>query len=292
MDNTRGEPLNMIPVSRVVVPVDRATVLQNGTANAEDSILSEFAFELPKRALLKNDLLILNIIAANQWKRPIYFTSPFGELGFGPFLRKEGLAYRLVPIVPQYTQMKWVADQSMRANGLGGTPIRDNNLAVIYTNLNEKYRFGGADKKGMYFDEENRRHLLNIREIFAEAAGNLADAGKLNEAKTLIEKAEKGIDPGNLPYAMVSRFNSHNQTGLIYLEACYKAGMKDLAQKIKQAIRKDLEQQESYFNYIRAQHPDFYGGFEGTEAPINERLLRVLSEIEAKYEQAAPAQNK
>jgi hypothetical protein len=292
MDNTRGEPLNMVPVSRVVVPVDRATVLQNGTANAEDSILSEFAFELPKRALLKNDLLILNIIAANQWKRPIYFTSPFGELGFGPFLRKEGLAYRLVPIVPQYTQMKWVADQSMRANGLGGTPIRDNNLAVIYTNLNEKYRFGGADKKGMYFDEENRRHLLNIREIFAEAAGNLADAGKTSEAKTLIEKAEKGIDPGNLPYAMASRFNSHNQTSLIYLEACYKAGMKDLAQKIKQAIRKDLEQQESYFNYIRAQHPDFYGGFEGTEAPINERLLRVLSEIEAKYEQAAPAQNK
>jgi hypothetical protein len=283
MDNTRGEPLNMIPVSRVVVPVDKAMVLQNGTANPEDTILADFAFELPKRALLKNDLMILNIIAANKWKRPIYFTSPYGELGFGPFLRKEGLAYRLVPVVPQYSQMKWVADQSMRANGLGGTPIRDNNLSVIYKNLNEKYRFGGADRKGMYMDEENRRHLLNIREIFAEAAGNLADAGKLTEAKTLIEKAEKGISTETLPYAMVSRFNSHNQTALIYLEACYKAGMKDLAEKIKQAIRKDLDQQLAYYNNIRTQNPDFYGGFEGTEVPITERLLKVLEDIETKY---------
>jgi hypothetical protein len=284
MDNTRGEPLNMIPVSRVVVPVDRTTVLQNGTANATDSILADFAFELPKRALLKNDLIILNIIAANKWKRPIYFTSPFGELGFGPFLRKEGLAYRLVPVVPQYSQMKWITDQSMRENGLGGTPIRDNNLAVIYTNLNEKYRFGGADRKGIYFDEENRRHLLNIREIFAEAAGNLADAGKTTEARTLIEKAEKGISSANLPYAMVSRYNSHNQTALIYLEACYKAGLKDLAGKVKQAIRKDLEQQQAYYNNIRARNPDYYGGFESTEVPITERLLKVLQDIETKYQ--------
>lgn len=283
MDNTRGEPLNMIPVSRVVVPVDKNTLLQNGTVNPEDSILAEFAFELPKRALLKNDLLILNIIAANKWKRPIYFTSPFGELGFGPYLRKEGLAYRLVPVVPQFSQMKWVTDQSMRANGLGGTPIRDNNLPVIYKNLSEKYRFGGAEKEGMYFDEENRRHLLNIREIFAEAAGNLADAGKMTEARTLLEKVEKEIRTENLPYAMVSRFNSHNQTGLIYLEACYKAGMKELAGKVKTALRKDLQEQQAYFDHIRTRNPDFYGGFEGTEVPINERLLKVLEEIETKY---------
>ena len=110
MDNTRGEPLNMIPISNVVVPVDRSIVLQNGTANPEDSILTDFAFELPQRGLMKNELIILNIIAANKWKRPIYFTSPFGELGFGPFLRKEGLSYRLVPVKPAYSQMNWVTD--------------------------------------------------------------------------------------------------------------------------------------------------------------------------------------
>lgn len=291
IDNSRGEPLNFIPVSKVTVPVDRAVVLQNGTAQATDSILPALGFELPKRALLKNDLIILNIIAANQWKRPIYFTSPMGELGFGPYLRKDGLSFRLVPVVPKFTQMNWVADQSMRANGLGGTALRDNNLDVIYKNLIEKYRFGGANQKGVYYDEENRRHLLNIRSIFAEAAGNLADAGKKEEARQLLEKAEANILTENLPYAMVSRYNSHNQTALIYLEACYKADMKDLAAKVKAALEKDLKQQEAYYAHIRNTQPAYFGGFERTEAPINERLQLVLKEIEAKYATAPAASN-
>jgi hypothetical protein len=287
MDNSRGEPLNIIPVSKVSVPVDRNIVLQNGTAQPGDSILPALGFELPKRALLKNDLIILNIIAANQWKRPIYFTSPMGELGFGPYLRKDGLAYRLVPVMPQFSQMNWVVDQSMRSNGLGGTTLRDNNLDVLYKNLMEKYRFGGAESKNIYFDEENRRHLLNIRTLFAEAAGNLADAGKKEEAIKVMNKIEASITQESLPYAMVSRYNSHNQSSLIYLEAAYKAGMKELAAKVKTAILSDLKQQESYYNYIQTSQPAYYGGFERTEAPINERLFTVLKDIETKYEGVA-----
>jgi hypothetical protein len=291
MDNSRGEPLNIMPVSRVTVPVDRSVVLQNGTAVAGDSILPALGIELPKRALLKNDLIILNIIAANQWKRPIYFTSPMGELGFGPYLRKEGLSYRLVPVLPRFSQMNWVADQSMRANGLGGTTLRDNNLDVMYKNLMEKFRFGGAEKKGIYFDEENRRHLLNIRSVYAETAGNLADAGRKEEAKKVMEKIENSITPASLPYAMVSRYNSHNQTALIYLEAAYKAGMTELATKVKKAILTDLQQQDNYYKYIQTSIPAYYGGFERTEAPINERLFTVLRDIETKYEPSAVKPN-
>lgn len=287
MDNSRGEPLNIIPVSKVSVPVDRNTVLQNGTVQPGDSILPALGFELPKRALLKNDLIILNIIAANQWRRPIYFTSPMGELGFGPYLRKDGLAYRLVPVMPQFSQMNWVVDQSMRSNGLGGTTLRDNNLEVLYKNLMEKYRFGGAERSDIYFDEENRRHLLNIRTLFAEAAGNLADAGKKEEAVKVMNKIEASISQKSLPYAMVSRYNSHNQSSLIFLEAAYKAGLKELAIKVKNAILTDLKQQETYYNYIQTAKPAYYGGFERTEAPINERLFAVLKDIESKYEGVA-----
>jgi len=284
MDNSKGEPLNVIPVSKVSVPVDRNTVLQNGTVQAGDSILPALGFDLPKRALLKNDLIILNILAANQWRRPIYFTSPMGELGFGPYLRKDGLAYRLVPVVPKFSQMNWVVDQSLRSNGLGGSTLRDNNLDVLYKNLMEKYRFGGAERNDVYFDEENRRHLLSIRTLFAEAAGNLADAGKKVEAVKVMNKIEASISQKSLPYAMVSRYNSHNQSSLIYLEAAYKAGLKELATKVKNAILTDLKQQETYYNYIQAAKPAYYGGFERTEVPINERLFAVLKDIESKYE--------
>jgi len=301
MKNTVGKPTidpitkrdvgnGSFPVSRFFVPVDSVQVRKNNVVNPSDTILTEMKFEIPQNklndGLVRSDLIILNIIATNAnngWKRPIYFTSPMGELGFSQYLRKDGLAYRLVPIATNIPQMNWVADQELRRLGLGGTQIRDNNSDSIYNNLMTKFEFGGAGRKGVYFDEENRRHILSMRGIFGEAAGNLADKGRKEEAQRLLDKVEKGINPENLPYAQTSRFNSHNQTGLIYLEACYKAGKAELAEKVRLALRKDMEQQKKYYEYISSSRPEFYGGFERSEAPINDRLLMVLDAIEKRY---------
>lgn len=285
----------VFPVSKLGVPVDAAKVRANKTVNPEDSIISPMVFEIPQRklgvGLSRSDLMVLNIIAANKWERPIYFTSPYGELGFGQYLRKDGLAYRLVPIRTEYPQANWTLEQVLRQAQLGGTQIRDNNEAVMFDNLNEKFRFGGAGQKGVYFDEENRRHLLNIRSVYAEAAGNLADKGEMEKARQLLDKAETGIHPENLPYAMVSRFNSHNQTGLLYLEACYKAGKTDLAEKVRLSIRKDLEQQRKYYDYLKNNRPELFGGsLEGTEVYFNEALLTALDAIEKRYAPQVQAQ--
>ena len=275
------------PVARFTVPVDINLVRKNGTVNAADSVVAEMRFEIPedklKGGLVRSDLMILNIIASNNWKRPIYFTSAFGELGFSQYLRKDGLSYRLVPIVNKYPQQNWVTDQTLRQVRMGGTQIRDNNTDTLFSNLMMKYEFGGAGKKGIYFDEENRRHILNLRALYGEAAGNMADQGRKEDAQKLLDKVEKGILPENLPYALVSRYNSHNQTGLLYLEACYKAGKTDLAEKVRLAIKKDLEQQTKYYAYIKDSRPELFGGFERSEAPINEAMLAVLTAIEQKY---------
>jgi hypothetical protein len=270
------------PVKRFSIEVDTSLVRKNGTVNMDDSILSNISFELRKNYLDRNELIILNIIAANGWKRPIYFTSPFG-LGFDQYLRKDGMAYRLVPVEDKLPQANWVTEQAMRQMGIGGTQIKDDNTDFMYNSLMNKFAFGGADKKGTYFDEENRRHLLNLRALYGEAAGNMADLGRKEEAQKLIDKCEAGMLTENFPYAMVSRFNSHNQTALLYLEACYKAGKMELAEKVRQATRKDLEQQKKYYDYIKANRFDLYGGFERTEVPINERMLLVLDAIEKKY---------
>ena len=154
----------------------------------------------------------------------------------------------------------------------------------MYKHLMEDFRFGGANKKGVYFDEENRRHLLNIRAVYAEAAGNLADLGQKDKANAVLEKAEAGIDPENLPYGYVSRFALHNQTGLQYLEAAYKAGNTALAEKVRQSVRGDIEQQRAYYQYLRQERPELLGGsLEGTEAFLNEIQYEVLQAIEARY---------
>jgi Protein of unknown function (DUF2723) len=276
----------IFPYSKFKVPVDVDLVKKNGTASATDSVLSEMFFEISEKklngGLMRSDLIILNIIASNKWKRPIYFTSPFGELGFYQYLRKDGLAYRLVPVVNKYPQQNWTVDGEIRQKGLGGTQIMDNGDST-YKNLMTKYEFGGAGRKGMYYDEENRRHLLNLRALYGEAAGNLADLGKKDEALALLDKMEKGISTENLPYAMVSRYNSHNQTGLLYLEAAYKAGRKDLVEKIKAALQTDLKQQEEYYTYIKNERSEFFEAM-ATEELINSRMVQVMAAIIAKYE--------
>jgi hypothetical protein len=301
-ETRRDNGSRAFPVKRLGIPVDIATVRANGTVNPDDSVVSPMRFELPESklqtGLYRNDLIILSIIASNQWKRPIYFTASFGELGFWNYLRKDGMAYRLVPVANKYPQQNWEIEKTIARieerdrRGMGGTQIADNNSDAIYKNILEKFAFGGANKRSVYFDEENRRHLLNIRALVAEAAGNLADKGEKEKAVKLLDKLEAGISPDNLPYGMVSRFSLHNQTGLVYLEACYKAGKKELADKIRAGLRKDIEQQRAYYDYLRDNRPELYdGALAGTEVLLNNYMLEILNSIEQHYggASAAPA---
>ncbi|PWU01990.1 MAG: DUF2723 domain-containing protein [Bacteroidetes bacterium] len=220
---------NTFPVKKFSLPVDTNLVRQNGTVGPKDSIVSEVRFELSpnKNALLKNDLAMLNVIAANKWKRPIYFTSPYGDLGFGQYLRSDGLSYRLVPILRK-------GDNSV-------------NEDTAYKNLMTKFAFGSANIPGVYFDEENRRHLLTIRQAYASAAESMADEGRKEEAKKLLEKCDKGVTSGDMPYGLVSRGNQHNIISIALLEAAYKAGYTELSDKIYRDVKRDIDQQMIYY---------------------------------------------
>ena len=267
------------PVRRFSLPVDQDLVRKNGTVLPTDVVEPEVRFEIPRNYLQRNDLMILNIIAANKWQRPIYFTSPIDELGFIEYLRKDGMSYRLVP----------VKSTNMSNNWLINTYQRDINPTAMYDNVMNKFVF--ESRKGAYFDEENRRHVLSIRNAYAEAAGNLADAGKKDEAIKVLEKCDQLINNDVLPYAMVSRGNSHNINTLSYLEAAYKAGKLDLANKLKAALKKDFEQQKAYFDYLRTNREDLFGQYDGQngEAARNEYFMSLLDALEKRYVPTAAA---
>jgi hypothetical protein len=103
---------------------------------------------------------------------------------------------------------------------------------------------------GVYYDEENRRHLNTIRMQYAQVANNLADHGKKDEAKNLLERCDNMMLQQNFPYGLVSRRQQQDQISGQFLLAAYKAGDTVLAKKVSDALRKDLEQQVSYFNSL------------------------------------------
>jgi hypothetical protein len=208
---------------------------------------------------MKNDLAMLNIIAAAKWQRPIYFTGGFGGnegLGFDKYLRKDGLSYRLVPVENDAVNGDWAMDKALN-----------------------KFGFGNADLKGVYYDEENRRHLNTIRQAYGELASYLADRGRKEDARKVLYKIDKGISQENFAYGMTSRYNMHNRVSLLFLDACYRAEAKDLAAKVLASVKKDLQQQIKYYNSLNGRNADNMA----EEKRSAENYLQGIEQMELLY---------
>jgi len=260
--NTNPDEKNIaVPFpAHLTVPVDVSYVKSAGIVNEGDSVLSQVTIDVSpnKNYFSLDQLTMLNVLASTNWKRPICFTSPYGETGFGPYLRQVGLIYQLVPVKIERRDMDVKRTDSL---------------------LRTVFRSGNANKKGVYFDEENRRHLLSIRQTYAIAALNLAEEGRKPEALALLKKSESLILPESLPYAMVSargyRPNFHDFISMLYLQAAYKTGYTELYNKLKVAIRKDLMEQKAYYQYLKTDKPEYYPSFVSDEESCDQYLASL-----------------
>lgn len=252
--STDGGNYNTFPVKKVSIPVDLNLVRSNGTVNPTDSVVSEVRFEIPRNGLQKNDLAILNIIAANHWKRPIYFTMNNSiNLGLDRFIRKDGLTYRLVPVENS-----------------------EINTDYMYNVVMNKFAYGNANVPGVYFDEENRRHLNDIRRAHVELAFNLIFKNRKEDARKVLEKADKMMLQENYPYGYAARSNDHNMISLAFLEACYRAEDSTLAAKVKASVEKDLQQQMKFYNSLTGNMAEGMS----YEKQNTQRLLQQLAQLE------------
>jgi hypothetical protein len=227
-----GSIINMLPVKKFTVPVDESFVRSNGTVHASDSVVKqlEITMSKDKNYILKNDLAIYAIIAANKWKRPICFTSTqeLAPLGLDKYVRLSGLSYQLVPV-------------------LNGNVDNESS----YKTVMEKFAYGNADKEGVYYDEENRRHLNSIRLATSQIAMSLVEAGKKDSAKNVLEHFDQHVRESNFPYGMTTnRGNQQDAISTNFLQACYAAGDLTLAKKVSASLKKDLQQQMRYYKSL------------------------------------------
>jgi hypothetical protein len=239
---------NILPSKKLFVPVDSSQILKDSTFQKNFPILDRINLDITSNYLYKNDLAILCMIATNNWKRPIYFTSGGDELdklGLEPYLEIEGMCKRLVPY---------------QTNGIN----KERTVAI----LDQKFKFGNASEPGVYFDEVNRGHLLMMRQTYALTAKYLCDeadkmgrnalitgrdykadsARNLALAKKLVQKIDKGISDKNMPYGMTSaRGTDHNNISYALMEIAQKCGENEIATRIKAQLEKDLKQQHTYY---------------------------------------------
>ena len=222
-----GMELSYLPTDKVKIMVDSATVVNNGTIpkGMEGQILKEMQWKINKQYIMKNDLMIMDIIATNNWKRPIYFSVTVGDdayMNLEPYFQLEGLAYRLVPM-----RMQTNDGQTGKAN-----------TSIMYNNMMNKFKWGGMSTEGVYMDENNLRMTMNLRNNFARLADALLAEGKTEAAKKALALCMKEMPRKNIPY---------NYFMLPIAEVYYKLGMSNEANQLIKDIANIYEEDLKYY---------------------------------------------
>lgn len=188
----KGEnPIDYLPSKKYKLPVNKNMVLANGTVAPKDSalVVPELVWTLNKTHLQKNTMMVLEILANNNWERPIYFVSPYGDgdVGLSNYYQLEGFAYRLVPIYHKPTDF------------LGTGRI---NTEILYKNLMEKFEWGRMNQPDVFIDHNIQRTamVIRIRNLFARLAEELMSEGKREMAVNVLDKAVELLPHEKFPY--------------------------------------------------------------------------------------------
>jgi hypothetical protein len=184
------ENIDYLPGRNFIIPVDKSVVLNNGTVDKKDSgkIVNEIKFTIKGSGIDKSQLGILDIIAYNNWKRPVYYVSSNNEgtVGLDQYLQLEGFAYRLVPIKTGFT--------SMLDCGRVKTDI-------LYNNLMNKFYYGRINEPDVYIDHFHQRTLsvVRFRNTFIRLARALLEENKKDSAIAVLDKCQALVPSRVMP---------------------------------------------------------------------------------------------
>jgi len=173
-----NELLDVIPTRTIRIPVDTAAVIASGTVKREDAdkIVPYIDITLKGSSIIKSQLIVLDILANNNWKRPVYFVTGYHNdaMGLEEYFQLEGLAYRLVPIKSQ--NRSWLDY---------GRIDKD----ILYENLMNRFVWGGAKEKGVFIDYNHKRTLTVVKARYnhARLAKELASAGEKEKALKVLD---------------------------------------------------------------------------------------------------------
>ncbi len=175
-----------VPISQLVYDKFKTNMMDRGEWKDDlvDSGSMKFTINptigSPPQALRVQDLAILNIIAANQWKKPIYFAVTVGDnnkVGLQSYLRMDGMAFKLLP----YPNVRI-------------------SVTRLQENLFEKFLFRNLNDPKVYLDDKTKGLLTNYRTAFIRLADHYRIENDNEKALTTLDKMEELIPESNVPF--------------------------------------------------------------------------------------------
>jgi hypothetical protein len=233
------EKFNFLPVSRFILPVNKENALKSGTIEAKDlnQVVDQITIDYRRSSMFKNNLLLLDMLANNDWKRPINFSTggiydPENIFYLGDYLQFDGFSYRLVPIKTEE-----------REDGEMGR-VDANSLYNIVKN----YRWGNFKDLNVHFDETCMQNIVSYRSSASRAAEALALSGQRAKALEILDLASREIP--------VAKYNDpRSLSSMVY--GYIVAGQEQKGLKLAEELKKGIFEEYDYYSRLSAREQMF-----------------------------------
>jgi hypothetical protein len=263
-----GETMNYLPTKNFKLAVNPDDMVKNCvvTAQQKNKLTTDMEWKYPTNYVFKDNLAMIDILAHNNWKRPVCFTigvaSPNNLGGLQPYLYKEGFVYHLIP---------FKADTSLQ-NQLGKV-----NSLVMYNNVMNKFKFGNF-KHAKYLDNVSKTQFYPFMETtFHDLAQGLMKDGRNDLALNTLRKFDK-----EMPDINPDIDTAHRK--LLLAQLAYKLNDKELANRYVKGIGNYLTDMLDY-NYTLLQNKS--EALNVNEVQYQLYVLSGLADTTKNYQQTA-----
>ena len=221
----RTERTNIVPSKVFTLDINKEEVISKGIIpNGMDSlVVNQMRIRLRGNALEKKDLAFLDILATNNWERPLYLNNTSKtqlNLDLNDYLVQEGNAYRVLPVKNNRKDRETLV-----------------NTGSSYEKMLNRFEYRGLDNPSLYFNDDYKGFVQNHRASLNSLAEALVDAGDNERAKKVLYfNVEKMADKA-VPYDL---------TTVTVVELLMKIGEKQKAIEIANVIGPRAEEMADY----------------------------------------------
>jgi hypothetical protein len=257
-----GQTIHFYPTNKIRIPVDKNTVIKNKVVSPKynDSIVPYIDIDIKGSALYKNRLMMLDIVANNNWKRPIYFSGGAYDneeyIWMKEYLQLDGMVYKLVPV-------KTLSSKD-------GSPLEMGQIDTekMYTNV-MKWDWGNSESATIYHDPETRRNSITYRNNLSRLMNQLILEGQKEKAKKIIDLAMTKMPLDSFGYySLVEPFAA----------GYYKIGEKVKAQQLLDKLVFKYQENLNYYGNLKSSEQSSIAIAIITDIERYRSLLQVMKE--------------
>jgi len=253
-----NETMNYIPTKQFKLSINKDEILEKGILSEKYSerIVPEMRWGLGNSFIYKDAMMILDLLATNNWQRPIYWAMTVTSSKYynlQKYFKNDGLTYQLVPM--EVNAERYYTGEV--------------DSEVMYDNVMNKFRWGGIDNEDIYLDENNIRMFSNLRSLFGRLAEKLMEEGKIDSALVVLDKCMYLFPEEKIPF---------NNTLLSVITAYYHAGANEKADELVDKLTNKVYLELEYYFSL----PDKYSNGTkdlGLEIQTNLYTLQELYKI-------------